>query len=307
MPCEPDAGPPPISGELAEPAVVWERVTRLIEGEGAPPPSNLPATTTYAWVGDIVTQAFQRARLEGTVDGAEAFVNYWLFRTTTPAEPALGLDWGASLIESEPVLEQLMLQPVGEHGYGVFSEPTWLVRFPTISARGAGILARVFGNDPPAPPANTPTTEPSETLTRRQELRAALDSLAPCESCHLLFDELGYPYGHFDELGAYEALDDGLPIDTSGQYAIPAGTPGLSFADVQELGVEVAASCEARKGIALAFARAALGLEGFPLGTQYELVEPQRNRLQLAFLASAGRSYEDLVRAYAQSPLVLQR
>jgi hypothetical protein len=161
-------------------------------------------------------------------------------------------------------------------------------------------------------PANIPSAETSDIMTRRQELNATLKSQAACLGCHALIDDLGYAYGHFDEAGDYEATEDGLPIDTSGSFGLTASSFGpepviLSFANVQELGEGVAASCEARKGLASSFARAALGLEGLPVGTQFTLVEEHRARLEWGFLASETRSYEDLVRAYAQSPLVLQR
>lgn len=303
VPCEPELGPAPITGDLVGPAVVWERVTRLIEGEDAPPPSNLPMTTTYAWVSDIVMQSFARARRQGLAPGTSAFVNYWLFDRTALPEPSFEVDWAASLLEDEPVLNLLMLEPVGEHGYGIFSERAWLSRFPTISERGAGVAARVFGNVLPPPPQNTPSAPPSAELTRRQELVAVVGSDPACKSCHALFDSLGYAYGHFDELGQYESLDDGFPVDTSGNYEAAF----VSFSDLEGLGTETAASCEARKGLVLAFARSALGMEGVQLDSSYQMVELHRERLQRAFLFSAARSYQDLVLAYAQSPLVLQR
>lgn len=310
--CEPESGPPPVVGDFVAPALVWERVTRLVEGAGAPPPSNLPDETTYAWAGQIVTQAFQRARLQRNAAGASAWVNHWLFRTEAPPEPALSVDWGAALIESEPALERLLLDMVGPDRRGVFSEPAWLIRFPSISARGAGISARVLGREVPASPQGIPSSEPSELLTRRQELRVAVDASPACQACHFLMDDLGYPYGHFDEAGDYQAMDDGLPIDTSGRYGVVVSSAGpdpvlFEFADAQELGEQLAESCEARTGIAQAFARAALGLEGLSLSEQDQLVSLQAERLTQAFLFSEAHTYEDLVRAYAQSPLVLQR
>jgi hypothetical protein len=302
--CETPTAPTPLTGALAEPAVVWERITRLIEGEGAPPPSKLPTRTTYAWAGQLVTQAFVRARRQGDAPGARALVKYWLFRGATPPEQPLEVDWGASLLEVQPAFDQLMLVPVGEHGYGVFSEPAWLVHASSISARGARIYDRVVGaGPPPAPQMVSQTTTPDPTLTRREELSVAIANPV-CAACHAVFDDLGYAYDNFDELGEYEELDDGKPVDTSGRFPPMLGME-QTFMNVQQLGEGLAESCVARRRFVVTFARAALELEGPPAEAQISLVDQER--IAQAFSFSDGRTYEDFVRAYAQSPLVLQR
>ncbi len=309
--CVPPNFPPPLLGELAEPELVWQRVTKLIEGDGLPPPIALPETTHYAWVGDLVTQAFLRARATGAAPGAGATLDMWLLQTVvSPSGSGPSVNWGDALLREEPLLTTLMSEPVGEHGYGVFSEPVWLAQAPIISERGAGMLERLFGDPPPAPPEIGPGPQHSKLThfddkTGRQELEIAVAPPA-CASCHVLFDWLGYPYEHFDVLGDYRELDDELPIDTSGHHELAGGTT-FDYADMVELGAQVAASCEARRGIVTSFARAALALEGESRAAQFTLVGPHRDRLQQAFVNSELRSYEDLVRAYAQSPLVLQR
>jgi hypothetical protein len=302
--CVPLNQPPPLVGTFAEPEVVWGRLTKLIWGAEVPPPSELPASTTYAWAGDIVTQAFSQARAMGAAPGAATFVQAWLFRATGAGVPELDGDWATALVSNESALEHLLLDPVGEHRQGVFSERAWLAHFPNIPSRGAGISGRLFSKEPPLPPTNQPSTTPSAELTRRQELAAVVDSNATCAGCHALLDPLGYPYGHFDELGEYSEEEDGLPIDTSGTYS--AMDPIISYADTQEFGEKVLGTCDASVGLADGFLRAALQIEGIPAADQPALVDVNRERVRQAFVRSELRSYEDLVRAYAQSPLVLR-
>lgn len=303
--CDQEAAPPPLDGELADPSLVWERVTRLVEGEGQSPPFPLPSSSSHAWVDELVSRAFLRARATGAADGARAVVGAWLYRDVEPADELLEVDWGQLLIAAEPALEQLMREPVGEHGYGVFSEPSWLRRFPSISQRGVGILGRVFGIEAPLPPAGVDLSTPEvDGLTRRQELAAEI-SPTVCRACHAAFDPLGFPYGVFDEQGDYHELDDGHPIDTSG--TLPIALEELSFADMSELGEQVVSSCAARRGFVKSFARAALALEGVPREEAETQVGLHAERLERAFVSSPARSYEDAVRAFAQSPLVLQR
>jgi len=303
--CVPLGKPAQLAGQFAEPAVVWKRVSPLIWGEQRTPPSTLPAMTSYKWAGQIVADAFAQAREEGAAPGALAFVQEWLFPDAVDPsneKPELEAPWSMLLATDTPALQALLRYRTDEH-VGVFSERNWLAINTSISRRGLAISAALFQRAIPAPPPNVDMTfTPVPGLTRRQALEQHRSNPA-CSACHQLMDPLGYPFEVFDSTGQYRLLDNNLPIDTSGQY--PSSSPPLDYEDADDFGRQVAGTCDAQVGLADGFLKAALVLNGIPLEGRQPLFEANSARIRQAFVRS-NRTYEDLVRAYAQSPLGLR-
>ena len=135
--------PPPLTGPFASPSVVWKRVVGLTWGAAAPPPTDLPATTTYEWAGALPTTLIVNAHTTiGDAPGVEDFLREWLHLDT--AAP-LAVRWGQLLPVPTPALETLLLTTGEPHRTGIFTEPSWLSKYPSISRRGASIESALFG------------------------------------------------------------------------------------------------------------------------------------------------------------------
>ncbi|MSQ84047.1 MAG: DUF1592 domain-containing protein [Myxococcales bacterium] len=96
---------------------------------------------------------------------------------------------------------------------------------PTL--RGAFVRRFLLCDFVPDPPAdlNTAIPEPSPTAkTLRQRLTAHMN-VPGCSSCHKALDPIGFAFEHYDGIGRYRKLDNGEPIDTSGDL------DGVAFAD----------------------------------------------------------------------------
>lgn len=105
---------------------------------------------------------------------------------------------------------------------------------PTL--RGVLVYERLLCNarlTPPADvPALTPVAEGAQTTRQRYEESHAADPA--CQSCHRLFDPIGFGFEHFDNVGRYRADEQGLPIDASGTLIVDADTE-FAFDGITEL------------------------------------------------------------------------
>ena len=68
--------------------------------------------------------------------------------------------------------------------------------------------------------------------TARQRLKAHATE-ATCSGCHKIMDPVGLALENFDTIGGYRAMENGPPIDASGEL------DGMKFADVEGLGKAV--------------------------------------------------------------------
>jgi hypothetical protein len=119
--------------------------------------------------------------------------------------------------------------------------------------RGAWIMERILGKQPPKPPASVPAIEPDTrgATTIREQLDKHR-SQATCAACHAKIDPAGFALENFDVLGGwrdhYRALGDGVKeqgIGKNGQpYAFHLGPAvdasgvlpdGRKFDDVRSL------------------------------------------------------------------------
>jgi hypothetical protein len=294
--------PEPVMGDLVAPTVVWGRVSKLIWGtEEHAPPAELPETTSYAFAGHLVEGAFLQAQMEvGAVPGIGDLIRQWLSLGPEPLEGGYEMQ----LVGSDNLLLDVLLRSSWEPGRaGVFSEPTWLALNQSIPARGAKISTFVFGKNIPAPPPNVNRNIYDDALTERQAMERAIVN-APCAACHNLMNPLGYALGHFDHDGNYRELDHGQSIDTTGSYLTNDGD-SLEFDGIEEFGAKASDSCDANRAIVDNFLRVALSEPNVSIEARELLIEQNQERVRSAYVMG-GRSYLALVKAYAQSPLVLK-
>lgn len=129
--------------------------------------------------------------------------------------------------------------------------------------RGKWVLESLLCQAPPPPPPGVDTKlEPIEGKTQREILEAHREK-PECVSCHVTMDPLGFGLEHYDPLGAWRDLDNGLPIDATG--TLPSGTPFVDGLEMQTLISDEPdfLRCVARKTFIYALGRA-LGLDDLP-------------------------------------------
>lgn len=93
--------------------------------------------------------------------------------------------------------------------------------------RGKFIVAQLWNNPPPTPPANVPALEKSAPAGRPSTVREQLElhrADPTCAACHNNIDPVGFALENFDAVGQWrDKTRDGLEIDSAGVLA--DGTP----------------------------------------------------------------------------------
>ena len=304
--CELPAGDPgALTAPFAEPDVVWQRLSLWLNGAVMAAPGAMPTSTTYDWSGQVAMDAFERSRQDQT--GAFATRHYLTTAFDLELDSAIASDWTSRLASSAEPLQLLYATPWGEHRTGIFGEPEWLIRHPRTVSRGVSMLRGVFNQTVPPPPPNVVTTLPDGggTLSSRERLeRHRINPV--CNACHSIIDPLGLSLEHFDMSGNYRELDAGKPVDSSGTYSTSYSGEHFSFQSIEDLGPQIAQSCQARVAFAdLNFKRALLDagllLEGedITLANQDDLA-----RVRQSFVHQ--HDYPTLIRAIAQTNAFLR-
>lgn len=103
---------------------------------------------------------------------------------------------------------------------------------PTI--RGKAVREIALCQTVPAPPADVSFTEFEESTaqgaaTARERL-AAHSTVPSCAGCHRIIDPIGYALENFDGAGEFRTLENGAPIDPSGEL------DGIEYEDAGGLG-----------------------------------------------------------------------
>lgn len=301
--CVPLGDPSALTGPFVDGDTLWGRIAPLIDPSVSETPAALSGEYDYDVVGMLVKVAFAQARAQaGGAAGAQEFVAEWLRRD---GEDALALagDWGSVLAEDAPVLPRLLQTRLNGTGrIGVFTEPQWLVRHRSISSRGYGINYSLFQVLTPTNAPDADNGELDQSLTDRDALVASV-SKQPCIGCHQLFDPLGYPLGNFDAAGEYRDLDHGQAPSLTGSFQ--SESLDISYDGLMDFGVKVADTCAANRAMARGFLSFILRQQGLSADERELVVKENLERIAQAFIRS-GRSYPDLVMAYAQSPLALR-
>jgi hypothetical protein len=306
MECDlPSKEPDALAAPFATPDVVWQRLSLWLNGSAMAPPGTMPTTTTYDWSAQVAMDAFHQSQLREAA--APAIRNFVMKAFDFEPESKVPADWSNRLAASTEPLQHLFSTPWGEHRTGIFGEQEWLTLHPRTVSRGVNILRAVFNESPPPPPpsVNTSIPQSGENLTERERL-AQHRADPTCAACHNLIDPLGLSLGHFDATGNYRALDAGKPVDSSGTYEIFYTRESFSFQSMEDLGPQIAASCQARIAFAdLNLKRALLDagilLEGedITLAHQEDLA-----RVRQSFVHQ--HDYGTLIRAIAQTSAFLR-
>lgn len=84
--------------------------------------------------------------------------------------------------------------------------------------RGHFVRVRMLCQDIPPPPPTLQVTlpPPDPTLTTRERI-AAHTGGDSCRGCHTLMNPIGYTFEGFDAMGQPRTMDNGKPVDTSGE------------------------------------------------------------------------------------------
>jgi hypothetical protein len=100
------------------------------------------------------------------------------------------------------------------------------------TARGKYVRERVLCQTVPPPPPdidlNLDDDEMGEATTLREKLEQHREDPL-CAGCHAFIDPPGFLFEHFDSIGAWRELDNGYPIDASGDL------DGVPLADARDL------------------------------------------------------------------------
>lgn len=163
--------------------------------------------------------------------------------------------------------------------------------------RGAFVLERVLCQPHRAPPAAADLSPPhpvdGEGPVTDRVLFERRTASPTCSSCHTQINAVGFAFEHYDAVGAFHALDQGLPIDSSG--SLVGVEPDTTFLDAVELSERLASSDVTLDCAANTWVRFALG----------RTVEPEdhylRSSTRRAFTEGGG-SIRAVLRAIALSP-----
>lgn len=113
--------------------------------------------------------------------------------------------------------------------------------------RGKFVRMRLLCEDVPPPPEDVVASLDGSTVdgTLRDQLEVHMTDSA-CLPCHQMMDPLGFGMEHLDALGRWRAVDNGFPVDATGDL------DGVPFSDARGLGAAVAgdprfSACMARQ------------------------------------------------------------
>jgi hypothetical protein len=147
----------------------------------------------------------------------------------------------------------LLLQPsfLAAHAHYNSSSPV---------ERGKVVIRNVLCQQLPDPPPNVNTTppDPSSTATVR-EILAEHQQSPSCSGCHKRIDGIGLGFEQFDAIGAYRAMENGKPVDSSGEILQGGDDLNGAFSNSIELVQKLAASEEVKECVATQWLRFALG------------------------------------------------
>jgi hypothetical protein len=125
--------------------------------------------------------------------------------------------------------------------------------------RGVAIRRNFLCQDLPPPPAdvdNTPPPIDPDSTTRERFEQHKSDPT--CAACHVLIDDVGLAFEHYDPVGTWRTMDGTGQVDASGEL-VGADDANGPFYGALELGEKLAASTMVRECVAQQWFRFALG------------------------------------------------
>lgn len=152
-----------------------------------------------------------------------------------------------------------------------------------------------------APPPNDVEIKPPEVkpgVTTRERFSEHSKNVA-CAGCHALMDPIGFGFEHYDGVGLWRDLDQGLPVDASGNLVQTRDIDG-PFNGAVELAKRLASSAEVRQCVAT---------QWFRFG--YGRAEGKADACAMAeiqdLFAASGGNVKDLLVALTQTEAFLYR
>jgi hypothetical protein len=235
-----------VSGRLREPAVLEQQVKRMLAD---PKSSALISNFTGQWLSvrglktfepvvnlfpdydDNLRAAYQR-EIElffGSVVQEDRSVLDLLDANYTFVNERLAKHYGIPNIYG-PHFRRVTLPPAldmrrGLIGKGALLTVTSNAARTSPVTRGKWFQATFLGVEPPQPPpgvdtnlivGSTDAAGNAKTPTMRQILETHRRN-PTCAACHRIFEPVGIALENFDAVGAWRTLEDGVPIDASGQ------------------------------------------------------------------------------------------
>jgi hypothetical protein len=131
-----------------------------------------------------------------------------------------------------PIYQGDLLDPPGDftrvrldphHRRGVLSSPAFLATHALVDQtnpveRGLMIRGSVLCQEvSPPPPGVVAVTPPGGAGVTTRAKYAAHSSNGFCHACHQLMDPIGFGFESFDTLGRFRTMDNGQPVDSSGE------------------------------------------------------------------------------------------
>jgi cytochrome c551/c552 len=117
-------------------------------------------------------------------------------------------------------------------GQGSILVQTSLANRTSPVLRGKWVMEVLMGTPPPPPPPDVPPLEDTAeakdgrmlTTRERMEMHRANPT---CNACHRFMDPIGLALDHFDVTGKWRARENGMPLDTRGDFydGTPVTTP----------------------------------------------------------------------------------
>jgi len=180
---------------------------------------------THSFIDQIVIQnrgGMKELLTANTTNPSQALATYYGFPAPSAdyAQVERGAGRGLGILAQGSVLAS-RAQPNG-------SSPT---------QRGLLVFSRLLCNAKPTPPANVPQIPApapgSQTTRQRYEDQHAKSPV--CNSCHKVFDPIGFGFEHFDEGGRYRETESGLAINTVSDVPKADGSALFQFKDQESL------------------------------------------------------------------------
>lgn len=152
--------------------------------------------------------------------------------------------------------------PAGERA-GLLTQPGVMARHAHADQsspvhRGQIVRESLLCQPLPPPPADVDNVppDPKPGVTTRE--RFAEHTADPsCAACHKLIDGIGFGFEHYDGTGAFRTMDEGLPVDASGEI-IATDVDGI-YDGAIELSERLAGSEVVRECVARQWLRYSLG------------------------------------------------
>jgi hypothetical protein len=133
-------------------------------------------------------------------------------------------------------------------GQGVLTLPALLGILATATEsspiyRGKFVREQLLCQQLPSPPPNVPKPPdvPPGVSTREKFKQHEVDPA--CSGCHRLMDPIGFGFENYDAIGRYRTIDNGAPVDVSGEIMQTRDLDG-KFTGIAELGQRLAMSGE---------------------------------------------------------------